>query len=290
MAVDRLVDKIRKTKSPVVLDLDMLPEHIPVKIMEAESSYLAAYNVYCKQLLEGLKEIVAAVRISFAAMACMGAEGLDVLSCVLKTAKKLGYYVLLDVPESLSAQAAQWQAERYLAEDSPWVFDGLVISAYIGSDLLRGYVDKLKDSGKDLFVVVRTSNRSAPELQDLLTGTRLAHLAKAEIVNRFAQTVPSKSGYAQVGIVAGASAADSIKTLRSKFKNMFMILDGMDYPNANAKNCAHAFDPLGRGAVACVGLSVTAAWQKENSEDYMAEAVAAAERHKKNLCRYISIY
>ena len=290
MAVDRLIDKIRKTKSPVLLDLGMLPEHIPVKIMEAESNYLAAYNIYCKQLLEVLKEIVPAVRISFASMASMGAEGLHVLSSVLKNAKKLGYYVLLDVPESLSAQAAQWQAEQFLAEDSPWAFDGLVTSAYIGSDSLRGYVEKLKDCGKDLFVVVRTSNRSAPELQDLLTGTRLAHLAKAEIINRFAQTAPSKSGYSQVGMVAGASAGDSIKTLRSKFKNMFMILDGMDYPNANAKNCAHAFDSLGRGAIACVGLSVTAAWQKENSEDYMTEAIAAAERHKKNLCRYISIY
>lgn len=290
MAVDRLIDKIRKTKNPTVLDLGMLPDHIPAQISENEADFTAAYKTYCNQLLEALKDIIPAVRVSFGAMACMGKDGLDALRFVLKAAKKQGYYVLLDVPDSFSAQAAQWQAEHFLSKDSLWSFDGLVLSAYIGSDALRAYAEKLASSGKDLFVVVRTSNRSAAELQDLLTGTRLAHLAKAEIVNRFAQTAITKSGYAQIGILAGASSADSIKALRSKFKNMFMLLDGMDYPNANAKSCACAFDGLGRGAAACVGLSVTAAWQKENAGDYLAEAVAAADRHKKNLCRYIMIY
>lgn len=290
MAIDRLIEKIRKMKNPLIVDFSMLPEHIPTEIMNDDTTFLLAYQQYCCQLLEGLKDAVPAVRFNFASMACMGTEGLNVLSEVLNAAKKLGYYILLDIPESLSAQTAQWQASQFFSAECPWAFDGLIMSAYIGTDGIRSYAEKLKDSGKDVFVVVRTSNRSAAEVQDLLTGTRLAHLAKAELANRFAQTTTTKTGYAQIGIVAGAAAGDSVKALRRKFKNMFMLLDGMDYPNANAKNCSFAFDELGRGAAACVGLSVTAVWQKENSADYVDEAVAAAERHKKNLNRYITIY
>ena len=71
---------------------------------------------------------------------------------------------------------------------------------------------------------------------------------------------------------------------------MFLLLDGYDYPNANAKNCSFAFDKLGHGAAACAGVSVTAAWMEEDSENtYVTLAVEAAERMKKNLTRYVTI-
>ena len=290
MAIDRLIDKIRKIKNPVVVDFSMLPEHIPAQILEQEGAFLPAYSRYCCELLEELKDSVPAVRFSFGIMACLGAEGLDTLAFILRTAKKMGYYVLLDGAESFSDQTAKWYAEHFFSANCPWHFDGLVLSAYIGSDALREYSQCLQENGKDIFAVVRTANRSAPEVQDLLTGSRLVHLAKAEIVNRFAQQLPTKCAYSRIGIVAGASSADSIRTLRTKFRNMFMLLDGMDYPNANAKNCSFAFDELGRGAAACVGISVTAAWQREDCTDYLAEATAAVERHRKNISRYISMH
>ena len=148
---------------------------------------------------------------------------------------------------------------------------------------------KLNKINKDLFVVVRTANRSAPELQDLLTGSRLVHLAAADIVKRFAEPMIAKCGYSNVAAVAAASSADSLRTLREKYKSIFMLLDGYDYPNANAKNCSAAFDKLGHGAAACAGTSVTAAWLDAPGEaqEYVSLAVEAAQRMKKNLTRYI---
>jgi DNA replication and repair protein RecF len=58
-----------------------------------------------------------------------------------------------------------------------------------------------------------------------------------------------------------ANGPESIKTLRSKYKSTFILMDGYDYPNANAKNCSFAFDRLGYGAAACASTSITAAWQ-----------------------------
>ena len=90
-------------------------------------------------------------------------------------------------------------------------------------------------------------------------------------------------------ILHGASNANSLKTLRGKYKSLFLLLDGYDYPNANAKNCSFAFDALGHGAAACAGVSIAGAWQTTEEEDPLAAALEAAERMRKNLTRYITV-
>lgn len=291
MSIDKLQDKIRKLKSPLVVDLTIAPTQIPPHIMEAAADPVEAYKVYAKALLQELKTVVPAVRFSFGSFSLYGGSGLDALQEVLGFAKAQGFYVILESVEVFCAQKAEQAAQILLDENCPWNFDGLILDAYIGSDGLRPYISGLKESKKDLFVVVRTSNRSAQELQDLLTGSRLVHMAKADIVNRFASDLVCRGGYSQVAIMAGASSADSLRTLREKYKNIFLLLDGSDYPNANAKNCSYAFDKLGRGAAACIGASVTAAWREEGAQEsaYLELAVQAALRMKKNIARYVTI-
>ena len=289
MSVDMLQEKIRKCKNPSVVDFGMLPDHLPAHLA-SEESFLKSYEIFAEELLHGLKEVVPAVRFSLNTMAFYGGEGLEVLSRLLLKAKEQGYYIFLDVPGPMSPQEAGIGAKA-LFDEGRYCFDGMIITSYIGSDGIKPYISGLKESSKDVFVTVRTANKTAPEQQDLLTGTRLAHMAAAEIVNRLAEPYIVRSGYSRVGIMAAASSADSLRNLRAKHKSLFMILDGYDYPNANAKNCAQAFDRLGHGAIVCAGVSVTAAWKEAEAEgsDYVACAVQAADRMKKNLTRYVTI-
>ena len=173
----------------------------------------------------------------------------------------------------------------------PWKFDGLAVSVYAGSDVLKPFVNAIKSTDKDLFVVLRTANKSAAELQDLLTGSRLVHMAAADVVYRYCEPLVGRSGYSQIAAIGPASVADVLKKLRARYKSMFLLLDGYDYPNANAKNCSFAFDKLGHGAIACAGSSITAAWDTEtyDSTEYVQYAVQAAERMKKNILRYITV-
>jgi len=291
MAIDKLQEKIRKCKNPSVVDFGVLPEQIPPHLLESEGSFLPAYQRFCAELLAGLSGLVPAVRFSFSSFALYGGEGLAVLSNVLHIAKEKGYYIILDAPEMLSAQSAEAASDLLCNDACNWYFDGILCASYIGSDGLRPYIDKLKSNDKAVFAVVRTSNKTAPELQDLLTGSRLVHLAKADTVNRFAEAFVGRCGYSRVAVMAAAASADSLRTLRAKYKNIFLLLDGYDYPNANAKNCSFAFDKLGHGAAACAGTTVTAAWKMEESDgwQYVEQAVAAAERMKKNLTRYVTV-
>ena len=290
MAIDRLQEKIRKCKNPLAVDFGMLPEHIPAPIGENSEGFLQAYRQYVSELLTGLKGIVPAVRFDMGALALYGAAGMETLEQLLAQAKTQGYYVFLEGAEALSAQSAQRAAAILFSADSLWQFDGLILAAYIGSDSITPYVSMMKETDKDLFLVARTSNRSAAEMQDLLTGSRLAHVAKADVVNRFARQHMGRSNYSRVALVAAASSANSLRTLRATYKDLFMLLDGCDYPNANVKNCSNAFDKLGHGAVACAGLSVSAAWQEETDQtDYIGAAVRAVDRFKKNIARYVTV-
>lgn len=291
MSVDKLQDRIRRVKTPVVIDLSADSRMVPPVLLEQTEKWNEAYLQYVQQLLEALKGNVPAVRFQFNAFALLGPDGLKTLKTVTKRAQRLGFYVLLDVPEAPSADRAEQTAQLLLGEDAPYAFDGLILSSYIGSDGMKPYAKGIGKAGKTLFIVTRTPNKSAAELQDLLTGSRLVHLAMADVVNHLDAPASGRCGYSQIGCVASATAADSLKNLRSKYKNMFLLVDGYDYSTANAKNCSYAFDSVGHGAIVCAGPCVTMAWQDPErcQQDYLQLAMDEIGRIKKNLAKYVTV-
>ena len=291
MSIDVLQDKIRKTKNPSMIDLALNLSDVPEHLLQQEGTGAAAYGRFCRELLEKLKGTVPAVRIGFTAFAILGPEGLTELIGILKEAKELGYYVALEAPYILSPMMASGVAEAVFADNALYPCDGLIIPAYPGSDVLKPFLPYVKDGKKDIFAVVRTSNKTAPEIQDLLTGSRLVHAAAADLINRFGADNTGKSGYARVAVVAGANSAESLRNLRMKYPRLFFLLDDMDYSGCNAKICSNAFDKFGHGAVVCAGPTVTASWKTAESDgsDYLDQALSAAERMKKNLTRYVNI-
>ena len=290
MSIDILHEKVRKLKNPSVVDLSIKPDCIPGHLLEEEGNFLAAYKRFCTELMTALKGNVPAVRFSMNCFALLGPEGLSALDSLLREAKEQGFYVFLDAPQILSP----WDADR-IAEtifgDGRYACDALIISPYIGSDAIKPFVPYCKNDLKDLFVVLRSPNKSAADLQDLMAGSRLVHQAAADLVNRFGASMEGKCAYSRIGGVVSAGNANSILNIRNGYRSMYLLVDGLDYPSGNHKNCSHAFDQFGFGAVACAGPSVTAAWKETESDgkDYVECAVQAAERMKKNLLRYISV-
>ena len=291
MSVDVLQEKIRKLKNPSMIQFAPELHQLPPHICETVGSTVEGWQIFCRELLGALTGIVPAVRFSFGGFALLGAGGVECLQKLLDFAHRQGFYVVLDAPEILSPISAEAVAKALLSKNSDFYCDGLVVSGYLGSDIWKPFLPLCKENKKDLFVVTRTANKSAPELQDLLAGSRVVHAAAADHVNRYGSDTVGKCGYSGVGILASASAADSLRNLRGKYPKMFFLVDGYDYPNANAKNCAFAFDKFGHGAVACAGASVTHGWLQAESEgaDYLEHAVAAAQRMKKNLTRYVTV-
>jgi len=280
MAIDRFQERIRKTKNPIVLDLTFSSELIPPNYASREQ--------YCTELMESLKGQIPAVRFSFGAQ-ILSEQGTQGLCHLLKLADKLGYYILLDIPDAHTASEANLYADLFLKNDCIFIFDGLITGAYIGSDGVRPFAEGLAASGKDLFVLLRSANRSAPELQDLMTGGRLVHTALADVLVRFGERMIGKNGYSAIAGVGPGSGADHLRNLRNKYKSLFILVDGADLSNASIKNCASAFDRLGHGAAICVGESVTGAWKEREDISPVQAALESIDRIKKNISRYVTI-
>ena len=184
MSIDVLQEKIRKKKNALMVDFSLRPSMLPPELVNGQNP-IEAYLSFCRELLTAMKSSVAAVRFRFSVFALMGPEGLNACRRILEEAEGLGYYVLLDGPELTSTEMAQFTADVLLGPESLYPCDGLVLPFYAGSDVLKPFLPYCAEGKKDLFAVIRTSNKSAPELQDLLTGSRLVHLAAADRVSRY---------------------------------------------------------------------------------------------------------
>lgn len=285
MSVEKLLERIRKTKNPSMIELSVTSDQIPESILNGHESTVAVIEDYALKVLTAVKGLVPAIRLPYGHFACMGAEGLAVFHNLLKEAKDAGFYVLVDAVDAASVRVAQVSAEFFMGLPC----DGVIISGYAGSDMIKPYTELIKSAKKSVFVTLRHANRSASQLQDLMTGSRLVHIAAADVIKRQSESYLTRSGYSQIGGVASATSADSLRTLRSKYPNLFLLVDGYDHSNANAKYCSYAFDKLGYGAIVCACDSVLSGWKEEPMLDPLNCVVSAAERMKKNITRYISI-
>ena len=285
MSVDKLQTAIRKLKNPTMVYFALDKSLLPPGFLEAAGTVTGAYCTYAKQLLTALSGAVPAVRFAFSTFASHGAEGVLTLQELLYFARRQGFYILLDGPETYSPQAAAVTAENFIEQ---WEFDGLCVPCYIGMDGIKPYIEQISSGDKDLFVLMRSANKSASELQDLLAGSRLLYSVVADMVKRQGDELVGKCGYSRIGGVGPATSGNALQTLRSRNPAMFLLIDGYDYPGANAKNCCQAFDKLGHGAIACAGSSILGAWQ-EGEGDPVTLALEAAERMKKNLSRYVAV-
>lgn len=290
MAIDVLQEKIRKFKNPSMIDLEFSFTDLPPRFAVMEPA--EGVGSYCEAILEGLKNLVPAVRVSFSMFALLGPIGCEQLKKTLETAARLGYYVLLDSPAFATPEAAELAASA-IFDAEWWPCDAVTVPVYLGSESIKPFLNGCRKKKKDLFVMAKTSNKSAAEMQDLITGTRLVHTAAMDLVVRHGGNLVGRCEYSQVAAIVGAGTPDAIRILREKYPKVFFLCDGYDYPSGNAKNCSYAFDQIGHGAMACAGQSVTMAWkQQENgsdAENFVQLAVEAAERMKKNLNRYIQI-
>lgn len=290
MSIDVLQERIRRFKNPTVLSLEPGPDAIPCFLLEEHPTRAQALEAYCRGLLDGLKELVPGVKFSLPCFAALGSEGIAVLERTMSLAKELEYYVILEGLSGDWGIPAEAAATGVFGEDTYYPCDGAIINGYCGSDGVKPYLPYCKE-GRSLFVLVKSPNRSAVEIQDLLSGSRLVHTAMADLVNRWGADLYGKYGYSQVAAVVGASHSEALTALRAKYDRTFFLVTGLEHPRVGSKNCQYAFDRFGHGAAVCAGPYILEAWRSQGSDgrDYIQQAQEAARKLRKNLGNYVQI-
>ena len=231
------------------------------------------------------------------AFSALGADGVEAMQEVLAYAQSLGYYVLLDLMRADLGTTAQDQADACFgaiqvgeASFTPYPCDGVLMSGFLGSDAVKPFVDYCR-TGKNVFIISRSSNKSAREVQDLLSGDRVVYQVMADLAMRWSTGLFGANGYSEIGIAVGATNRQVLETLRRKYDRLFFLVPGYGAQGAGAKDAQFAFDRMGHGAAILAGRSILYAYQKQDGDgqDYQQAALAAAEKMKKQILSYITV-
>lgn len=284
MSIDVLQSNIRKCKNPSAVIFAPVYDFLP----SGYEKNAVGVGDYCCTLLSAFRDRVPAIRVDFAAFALLGPGGIEQMQRLMQCAKSMGYYVILDWMVLEKAGAAADRASQLLIGDQ-YPCDGISLCSYGGSDCLKPYIAASAKKGQDVFVVLRTANKSGMEIQDLQTGGRLVHMAVADLLSGWGEGAGCRCGYSRISAMAGATSATSLQLLRKKYPSIFLVVDGLDVSGANARNASEAFDALGHGAICCSGSSILAAWKEHEDIDPVEAALDAVERMKRNITRYVTV-
>ena len=310
MSMDVLQEKIRKKKNPTVAGLDPKLDYIPQYIKdEAFEKYgktlkgaAEAYRVFCYGLIDALYEVVPAVKPQSAYFEVLGSEGIKALEDVVAYAKEKDLYVIMDAKRGDIGTTCEAYAEAYLGEMkideetaiAPFASDCVTVNGYLGTDGIKPFTALCKKNNKSIFLLVKTSNPSSMELQDLITGGRLVHTAMADLAVRLTdkEQLVGESGWSAIGAVVGATHPEDLKNLREKYPNIFFLVPGYGAQGGKAKDVQYAFDKFGHGAIVNSSRGIMCAWKKTEDvtgRNYQEAARAEAIRMRDDICRFITI-
>lgn len=292
MSIDKLITQIKEKENPTVAGLDPKLEYIPEYIVnEAFNRYgknlsgaSEAIWQFNKRLIDELYEIVPAVKPQSAYYEMYGWEGVRVLARTIEYAKRRGLYVIADVKRNDIGTTAEAYASAYLGKTrlvgnidvSSFDADSVTVNGYLGSDGIKPFLSY----DKSIFVLVKTSNPSSGELQDLSLGKETVYEHMAGLVKEWGSESIGEFGYSNVGAVVGATYPKQISQLRKKMPNTYFLVPGYGAQGGSAKDVAKAFNKDGLGAVINASRSIMCAYQKGEykQEDFAKAAKIEAVR------------
>jgi orotidine-5'-phosphate decarboxylase len=134
----------------------------------------------------------------------------------------------------------------------------------MGADGIAPFVATATRQGKGVFVLIRTSNPSAGEIQDFADAAGQTLYEKmAEVVGRVANKPDQlgTSGYSNVGMVVGGTSPEVTTNLRRKYDKVWFLVPGYGSQGATAQDCVRFCKPDGTGALINASRSIIYAYE-----------------------------
>ncbi len=275
MIVDTLIEAIIKKQNPTCVGLDTAPEYLP-DLPHEKGAWAESVRCFNENIINAVADVVPAVKVQVAYYEALGAAGLECFKKTCACAKAHGLIVIADCKRNdIGATAAQY-AKAFLGEEAPFACDLLTVNGYLGTDGVAPFVEESARSDRGVFVLVKTSNPSSGELQNLkLADGRTVYECMGDMVEGWGEKTRGKYGYSRVGAVVGATYPEEAKILRARMPHTFFLAPGYGAQGANAemlKNCFHAG---GMGGIVNNSRGILCAYKKRGG-DYAEAARRAA--------------
>ena len=292
--IDRLIEKIKQTDNPSVVGLDTNFDYLPDELragvadLRGAAQAIAEFN---RNVIDNICDIVPAVKVQIAYYEMYGVEGMKTFAETLAYASKKGMYVMTDAKRNDIGATAECYAKAYLgktfvngASETAFDSDFLTVNGYLGSDGIVPFLKWMKERDKGIFVLVKTSNSSSGELQDMrLSDGKTVYEYMGQLVEEWGKNCRGKYGYSDVGAVVGATHPAQAEILRKQMPHTFFLIPGYGAQGGTARDLKVCFDADGMGGIVNSSRGILCAYRQEkyNGKSY-SEAARLASIDMKN--------
>jgi orotidine-5'-phosphate decarboxylase len=292
---DLVAERVATRTSQLVLGLDPDPAQLWPRAIELADNGAAssatpaerasrAIRIHCGLAIGAAGEHCVAVKLQVACFERLGAPGWSALHDVAARARDAGLLVIADAKRGDIDVSATAYAQAFLGE-TPTAYgpvsglgaDAMTANPLLGLDSLRPLVDAARTRGGGLFVLVRTSNPGARELQELALrdgGTVSERLAA--MVQELGAGGVGEAGLADVGAVVGATAPERLRALRALMPSAIFLLPGVGAQGGRVQDLAAAFAPGPAGGLVAASRAIVQAHERDGGDPAAAAAREAA--------------
>ncbi|TFF85481.1 MAG: orotidine-5'-phosphate decarboxylase [Promethearchaeota archaeon] len=291
--IQDLLTSISEKKSVVCMGLDprlekenQIPEYLKDQYQNANKIILE----FNKALIDNTYDLLAIIKPQIAFYEKY--DALDALKETINYAHKKDLLVLLDSKRNDIGTTSKAYAE---AQFDLYKADACTINAYFGKDCIKPFLE-YKEKGK--FILVKTSNPSSKDFQDLFsiqldsisnqtTEITIEEISKslilkrnyihmANLVQNWGKNLEQYHDYHNLGVVVGATYPEEMKVIRKIVKNSILLIPGYGTQGATAKDIKFGFDQKGLGAIVNSSRGIMFAYTK--NKKYPPEKFAEAAR------------
>ncbi|HLD62534.1 MAG TPA: orotidine-5'-phosphate decarboxylase [Candidatus Norongarragalinales archaeon] len=268
---DQLVKEIERKDSRVCVGLDPVFEKLPKQYSGADDPAEAAFD-FNRKVIDAVKDYCVIVKPSLPFHLALGEGGWVCFGKTIRYAKSKGLLTIADAKANDLGNTAAAYANAFYSDVGA---DAITANVFMGSDSLKPFFDYCaKDKG--IFVLVKTSNPSSSEFQDLKAENgKHFYEVFAKAVANWGERFVGSEGFSSVGAVVGATFPEQAKKIRRELKNCFFLVPGYGAQGGDANGVKNCFNEEGLGAIVSASRSVLYA---SGGKDFAQAAGSAAKK------------
>lgn len=276
--IQNLIEQIKDKSSVVCMGLDPRLEEegqIPKFLVEDLGYTNDVIVEFNKELIDNVYDLIPVIKPQMAFYEKY--EALKALKQTIKYAHKRDLLVILDSKRNDIGSTSEAYAEvNYEVFNA----DACTVNAYFGIDGVQPFLE-YKEKG--LFILVKTSNPSSGEFQNLFSIKRddvpasqmelevddkimleRNYIQMAKLINDWGKELKTHENYHGLGAVVGATYPEEMKHLRKLMRSSFFLIPGYGAQGATAKDIAAGFDSDGLGGIVNSSRGIMFAYSKIN--------------------------
>ena len=244
--------------------------------------------------MENTHKIVPAYKPQMAFYEQYGSAGVAAFKSTVEYIKEKGCIVIEDAKRNDIGSTSQAYANGHLglvelcdgSKEPSFDVDAITVNPYLGTDCIKPFVDNCKEHGKGIFTLVKTSNKSSGEIQDVIIGDEkdakeLGYLPTvytivAELVDKWGKEVVGERGYSSVGAVVGATYPEQAIICRKLMPKSIILVPSYGFQGGGGKDVLPNFNKDGQGAIVNSSRGVIFAYQRDTFKRNETEFGSAA--------------